>query len=63
MTTMTNKQIEQKKQMLAANLVEMSDEELDVVAGGSKVGDWFLHLGDKIKGFFDGMKEAAGCID
>ena len=78
MTTLTAEQIQEKKQLLAekvkemktiydelveAGAIELTDEELDGVAGGGKVGDWFLQLGSKIKGFFDDMKEAAGCID
>ena len=78
MATMTTEQIEQKKQLLAekikqmkaiydelveAGAIELTDEELDGVAGGGAVGDWFLKLGENIKKFFDDMKEAAGCID
>lgn len=54
MATMSNEQIEQKKQLLAEKLKEMkaisdelncgremlSDDELDDVAGGGKLGDW-----------------------
>ena len=57
MATLTNEQIEQKKQLLTkkvkemkaiydelveAGAIELTDEELDGVAGGGKVGDWFL---------------------
>ena len=67
MTTLTTEQIEQKKQLLAekikqmkaiydelveAGAIELSDEELDGVAGGgafldaiTKAGDW---LGDNV---------------
>jgi len=65
MATMTNEQIEQKKQLLAEKLKEMkaisdelncgremlSDDELDDVAGGGKVGDW-------LKKIFGGATEA-----
>ena len=59
MATMTNEQIEQKKQLLAekvkemkaiydelveAGAIELSDEELDAIAGGGKVADWFKKL-------------------
>jgi len=56
---MTNEQIEQKKQLLAvkmkemkaifdelveAGAIELSDEELDAIAGGGKVPDWFKKM-------------------
>ena len=58
MATMTNEQIEQKKQLLAEKLKEMkaisdelncgremlSDDELDDVAGGGKLGDWLREI-------------------
>ena len=59
MATMTNEQIEQKKQLLAEKLNEMkvisdelkdcgiemlSDDELDDVAGGGKLGDWLSKI-------------------
>ena len=63
MATITNEQIEQKKQLLAekvkemktifdelaeAGAIELSDEELDAIAGGGKVGDWFKGVWGKI---------------
>ena len=65
MATMTNEQIEQKKQLLAEKLKEMkvisdelkdcgremlSDDELDDVTGGSKIGDWLQGILKKITG-------------
>ena len=59
MATMTNEQIEQKKQLLVvkmkemkaifdelveAGAIELSDEELDAIAGGGKVPDWFKKM-------------------
>ena len=59
MATLTAEQIEQKKQLLAEKLkemkaiydelvetgaIELSEDELDDVAGGGKVGDWFKWL-------------------
>ena len=59
MGNLTNEQIEQKKQLLAekvkqmkaihdelveAGAIELTDEELDGVAGGGAVGDWFKWL-------------------
>ena len=59
MATLTNEQIEQKKQLLAekvkemkaiydelveAGAIELSDEELDAIAGGGKVPDWFKKM-------------------
>ena len=59
MATMTSEQIEQKKQLLAvkmkemkaifdelveAGAIELSDEELDAIAGGGKVPDWFKKM-------------------
>ncbi|MBQ6745462.1 MAG: hypothetical protein IJR07_00215 [Bacteroidaceae bacterium] len=56
MATLTNEQIEQKKQLLAekmkevkaiydelveAGVIELSDEELDSVTGGKSFSDWF----------------------
>ena len=61
MATLTNKQIEQKKQLLAEKLkemkaiynelveagaIELSDEELDSVTGGGKFLDFFKKLGE-----------------
>lgn len=69
MATMTNEQIEQKKQLLAEKLKEMkaisdelncgremlSDDELDDVAGGGKLGDWlrkiFGNIGEAYSAF------------
>ena len=59
MGNLTNEQIEQKKQLLAEKLkemkaiydelveagaIELTDEELDAIAGGGAVGDWFKWL-------------------
>ena len=68
MATLTVEQIEQKKQLLAEKLkemkaiydelveagaIELTDEELDGVAGGGAVGDWFKQLGKDIKKYLD----------
>lgn len=68
MGNLTNEQIEQKKQLLAEKIkqmkaiydelvetgaIELSEEELDGVAGGGKVGDWFIQLGKDIKKYLD----------
>ena len=74
MATLTNEQIEQKKQLLAekvkemkaiydelveAGAIELSDEELDAIAGGGKVADWFKKLfgieGETLGGVFFGI--------
>jgi|GEM_PF-3051195 len=89
MATLTNEQIEQKMQLLAEKMNEMkaihdelqncdremlSDDDLDLITGGGKVGDFFKMIGKKI---IDGLKkfdkklgeerdrflEAAGCLD
>ena len=63
MATMTNEQIEQKKQLLAEKLKEMkaisdelncgremlSDDELDDVAGGGKLIDWLSEILGKVR--------------
>ena len=66
MATLTVEQIEQKKQLLTEKLkemktiydelveagaIELTDEELDAIAGGGKVGDWFKGLEGFFKGF------------
>ena len=66
MATLTVEQIEQKKQLLVekmtqmkaiydelveAGVIELTDEELDAIAGGGKVGDWFKGLEGFFKGF------------
>ena len=63
MATMTAERIEQKKILLAEKLkemkaiydelveagaIELTDEELDAIAGGGAVGDWFKGLWGKI---------------
>ena len=68
MATLTAEQIDQKKQLLAEKLkemkaiydelveagaIELTDEELDGVAGGGVVGDWFKQLGKDIKKYLD----------
>lgn len=64
MATLTNEQIEQKKQLIAekvkqmkviydelveAGAIELTDEELDGVAGGGAFTDFFKDLGDEFK--------------
>ena len=61
MATLTNEQIEQKKQLLAekmkqmeaiydelkdSGIMELSDEELDNITGGGKFLDFFKKLGE-----------------
>ena len=68
MAALTPEQIEQKKELLAekteqmrvlanelmeAGVIELSEEELNTVVGGSKIGDWFKGLGKKIKDKMD----------
>ena len=66
MATLTNEQIEQKKQLLAEKLKEMkaisdelncgremlSDDELDDVAGGGKLGDWLSKIFGEVRETF-----------
>ena len=66
MATLTEEQIEQKKQLLTEKLkemktiydelveagaIELTDEELDAIAGGGAGGDWFKGLEGFFKGF------------
>ena len=68
MATLTNEQIEQKMQLLAEKLNEMnvisdelkncgremlSDEDLDLISGGSKIGDFFKKIRNNIVDFMD----------
>lgn len=75
MAIMTIEQIEQKKIMLAENLkemkaiydelveagaIELTDEELDAIAGGGAVGDWFKGLWGKIVDAFTKPDDSHG---
>lgn len=75
MGNLTNEQIEQKKQLLAeklkemkaiydelveAGVIELTDEELDAIAGGGKVGDWFKGLWGKIVDAFTAPDSSHG---
>lgn len=75
MATMTAELVEQKKQLLAekvkqmkaiydelveAGAIELTDEELDAIAGGGKVGDWFKGLWGKIVDAFTAPDSSHG---
>lgn len=72
---MTAELVEQKKQLLAekvkqmkaiydelveAGAIELTDEELDAIAGGGKVGDWFKGLWGKIVDAFTAPDSSHG---
>ena len=89
MATLTNEQIEQKMLLLAEKMKEinaisdelqncdremLSDDDLDLITGGSKIGDFFKMIGKKIVDGYgkfskkigeerDRFLEAAGCLD
>ena len=40
-------------ELMDAGVIELSEEELNTVVGGGKIGDWFKGLGKKIKDKMD----------
>ena len=72
MATLTNEQIEQKMQLLAEKAKEMkaisdelkncdremlSEEDLDLITGGSLIGGFLIKVGKKIDGFIDKLED------
>ena len=72
MATLTNEQIEQKLQLLAEKAKEMkaisdelkncdremlSEEDLDLITGGSLIGGFLIKVGKKIDGFIDKLED------